>query len=822
MPLKELLMSGSGTTNVVYDPDFEQKETTESKLQFLEKLSTDWNSKTSNWGQLKSRPSFGGSGSSTNSPSSRSIRKKIGRSGSDKRSGSGYLHLAMTGAQGASSGSGSYQPIGFSKPSEKTDKKSKWERFRGVLKNAVSKNPKSSTNHFSTGTFGQSIQSSKKLNPDLLTRWQKEVPCDASRYVEQWVQFDLEPTVSSPLPRGDRISGFLMCKETKSSKWRRRWCVLSGCRMVLFIDENEESAKDVFTIDASTEFIDAQTIRFKQERWLGFGLHQGGKERYFEANCQNDYFRWVEGLVGQLQTCELTPVAIKWHVEDSIVQALNRARLLPQLPTEDQIFNRFSSSSSKDDLKLGSGSFGSVFSGYDSAAGRNVAIKSIAKPKSTDTRMMKVLRNEIECLELVRSLGPHPNIVELVDVIDSTDGAYIIMELANGKDLLQTIEEAEKHDGLQVDSVQRLMARLLRALHFMHGHGMVHRDIKPENIHVTEDFRELKVLDFGFATCWSNKQGHVERTEDGEVLLNTMVGTRYAAAPEIWNKVPYTSSVDIWGAGVVLYMCLMGEMPFSDKGGIGEQMRRVVKARFTKNARWNALPSDAKDLISQMLALDHKKRPTTRQALKHQFFNNQNFRARFPSDASAASLSSSGTESSSKLGAFANRLRRRKSKNKSSKKKKNNENNNNNNNNNNTSPNNNNNNNNNSSNNDNGSPTSHDSVSSPPDMDNISSSGLDADELSATDGTASHSPPPFAISPSPMNDSFSFQSLSPPPALIGMQIGSLDSTTTITSVTVTDTIIDAPSTNASTSAINESAIQKKNSSELKKEEDPVV
>jgi serine/threonine protein kinase len=61
---------------------------------------------------------------------------------------------------------------------------------------------------------------------------------------------------------------------------------------------------------------------------------------------------------------------------------------------------------------------------------------------------------------------------------------------------------------------------------------------------------------------------------------STFLGTKYAQAPEMYNQEPYTRSVDFWGLGVVLYMLLMGQHPFSaDVGGRAEMAQRVVKVR---------------------------------------------------------------------------------------------------------------------------------------------------------------------------------------------------------------------------------------------------
>jgi serine/threonine protein kinase len=108
-----------------------------------------------------------------------------------------------------------------------------------------------------------------------------------------------------------------------------------------------------------------------------------------------------------------------------------------------------------------------------------------------------------------------------------------------------------------------------------------------------------------------------------------MFGTRYAAAPEIWRKEPYTRAVDSWGLGVTLYMMVMGkvrctagalhghdyvrtcihlllrcraQMPFPDEAGLVVQMEAVSTATFDReSATWHSLSDPLKHLIIGLL-----------------------------------------------------------------------------------------------------------------------------------------------------------------------------------------------------------------------------
>lgn len=82
---------------------------------------------------------------------------------------------------------------------------------------------------------------------------------------------------------------------------------------------------------------------------------------------------------------------------------------------------------------------------------------------------------------------------------------------------------------------------------------MAHRDIKPQNLVVTDDAKVI-LLDFNVS---SQKQKEQENFK-----MMTKTGTVAFSAPEIFTQKFYNEKVDIWSAGVVLYMMLSGCQPF--------------------------------------------------------------------------------------------------------------------------------------------------------------------------------------------------------------------------------------------------------------------
>jgi serine/threonine protein kinase len=142
----------------------------------------------------------------------------------------------------------------------------------------------------------------------------------------------------------------------------------------------------------------------------------------------------------------------------------------------------------------------------------------------------------------------HPNIVELYDVFEENDTAYICMQLIHGDTLSEYLE---KHS-LNIDESLKIIDSLLMALEILHQAQppLLHRDIKPENVILNKDNPVL--IDFGSAR---------EYKEGMSTPLTAFITPGYAP-PEQYDPNekcgPYT---DIYAAGAVLYKLLTGRKP---------------------------------------------------------------------------------------------------------------------------------------------------------------------------------------------------------------------------------------------------------------------
>lgn len=187
--------------------------------------------------------------------------------------------------------------------------------------------------------------------------------------------------------------------------------------------------------------------------------------------------------------------------------------------------------------KIGSGSFATVYRGHDRELGRDVAIKQIHAQYLENPEQLERYWQEAQLLASFQ----HPNIVTIYDIV--RDRGWLILELMQGN-----LSKIAGRKPLDVDSLRSTIAHSLRALKFLHAHGVIHGDVKPGNL-MLDRRKRIKVGDFGLARRVSD--------EEGSLLKGT---TKYMA-PELmsddFGEVGPPS--DLYSLGFAAYELLCGE-----------------------------------------------------------------------------------------------------------------------------------------------------------------------------------------------------------------------------------------------------------------------
>jgi serine/threonine-protein kinase len=108
------------------------------------------------------------------------------------------------------------------------------------------------------------------------------------------------------------------------------------------------------------------------------------------------------------------------------------------------------------------------------------------------------------------------------------------------------------------------------ALTAAHAKGIVHRDVKPENIYLVRrgDLDFVKVVDFGVSKAVHASDEGPERQR--LTRTGTVLGTPLYMSPEqARGGEDVDHRADIWSAGLLLYECLTGEVPFRANNYLG-------------------------------------------------------------------------------------------------------------------------------------------------------------------------------------------------------------------------------------------------------------
>ncbi|KAF7840628.1 calcium-dependent protein kinase 2-like [Senna tora] len=283
--------------------------------------------------------------------------------------------------------------------------------------------------------------------------------------------------------------------------------------------------------------------------------------------------------------------------------------------------------------ELGRGQFGITYLCTENSTGRTYACKSILKRKLVSKADKDDMRREIQ---IMQHLSGQPNIVEFKGTYEDRYSVHLIMELCAGGELFDRIIAQGHYSERAAASICRAIVNVVHICHFM---GVMHRDLKPENFLLSskDEDATLKATDFGLSvfieedlkaaiTGYGNL---VIKTWDMQVVVflwvmilavrkvyRDMVGSAYYVAPEVLRR-SYGKEIDIWSAGIILYILLSGVPPFwaeTEKGIFDAILEGKIDF---ESQPWPSISDSAKDLVRKMLTQDPKKRITSAEVLEH-------------------------------------------------------------------------------------------------------------------------------------------------------------------------------------------------------------
>ncbi|XP_043723290.1 CBL-interacting protein kinase 1-like isoform X3 [Telopea speciosissima] len=182
----------------------------------------------------------------------------------------------------------------------------------------------------------------------------------------------------------------------------------------------------------------------------------------------------------------------------------------------------------------------------------------------------------------------------------------MVLEYVNGGELFDRIASKGR---LTEAEGRRLFQQLIDGVSYCHDKGVFHRDLKPENV-LVDTKGNIKISDFGLSALPQHYR------DDG--LLHTTCGSPNYVAPEVLANRGYDGAMsDLWSCGVILYVILIGYLPFDDRN-LAVLYQKIFKGDV-QIPKW--LSPSAKNLIKKMLDPNPQTRISMAEIKANDWFN---------------------------------------------------------------------------------------------------------------------------------------------------------------------------------------------------------
>lgn len=230
--------------------------------------------------------------------------------------------------------------------------------------------------------------------------------------------------------------------------------------------------------------------------------------------------------------------------------------------------------------------------------------------------------NYIQKLSNLRKLS-HPNLINTIDIYEDEVNFYFITELPKGKELFETMKA---YSNFSERTAGKIFYQIASLMFFFHNRNLFHGFLRPEFMALDYEPRGVNLIhkvisdtdgNFSLLMTELGEITNFSNTYYDELKRVERIGKPYYTAPEILKKKPFNEKIDVFAAGVILYIMLCGKPPFY--GVDNNEIKQAIcdgEWEFD-GTEWKEISSSVKDLISRMLNPNPEKRISSKEILCH-------------------------------------------------------------------------------------------------------------------------------------------------------------------------------------------------------------
>lgn len=183
---------------------------------------------------------------------------------------------------------------------------------------------------------------------------------------------------------------------------------------------------------------------------------------------------------------------------------------------------------------------------------RDPETKSVRVHSETGKILFEKFKEKLIKEAKILSDVTHPYIVNVLEVFEENETAYIVMEYISGCSLKYMLDEKGI---LPENKVLKYTRQIGEALRFVHKNSILHLDIKPSNILIDKD-DNARLIDFGVS-----KRYDIEEQETSTTMLTLSKGFASIEQYDDEGTQVFSPCPDIYSLGATMYNLLTSKTP---------------------------------------------------------------------------------------------------------------------------------------------------------------------------------------------------------------------------------------------------------------------